>query len=146
MTALAWRSARWHAASLAGAFVALAVGAALLSALILTLASAAGAAASPAWFTIPDVVVAGTDTVSVTSGSGEDRQTSTEATGQARAVPNGLARQLSRLGAATVIDYAGYAYLAGAPGTTVHPWSAAALHRYGWVVGGPPARPSWYAP
>lgn len=41
MTALVWRSARGHAASLTGAFLALAIGTALLSALILTLASAA---------------------------------------------------------------------------------------------------------
>lgn len=63
MTALVWRSARGHAASLTGAFLALAIGAALLSALILTLASAAGGPAGTRWFTPPDVAVAGTDTV-----------------------------------------------------------------------------------
>ncbi len=139
MTALAWRTARSHAASLAGAFLALALGVALLSALSLTLASAAGPAVGPRWFTTPDVVVAGTDSVTATSGTGDNRQTSTLATGQAGAVSAGLARRLSGLGAATVVDYAAYAYLAGAPGTTLHPWSAAALHDFRWAAGGPPA-------
>ena len=139
MTALAWRTARSHPASLGGAFLTLALGTALLSALILTLASAAGAAASSRWFTTPEVVVAGVDTVNATSGSGADQQTSTITTGQARAVPVGLALRLTRLGAAAVTDYAGYAYLPGAPGDTMHPWAAAALHRFTWMAGCPPA-------
>ena len=35
-------------------------------------------------------------------------------------------------------DYAGYAAAAGAAGVTLHPWGAAALHRYAWISGGPP--------
>jgi len=139
VTALAWRTARSHPASLAGAFLTLTLGTALLSALILTLASAAGAATGSRWFTTPDVVVAGADTVNAISGSGADQQTSTITTGQARAVPVGLALQLTRLGAAAVTDYAGYAYLPGAPGDTLHPWAAAALHPFTWMAGRPPA-------
>lgn len=141
MIALAWRTARSHAASMAGAFLALALGAALLSALTLALASATGAAARPRWFTTPDVVVTGTDAVTAVSGTGDNQQTSTLSTGQVRAVPAGLARRLSHLEAAAVTDYAAYAYLPGAPGTTLHPWSAAALHDFRWAAGGPPAGP-----
>lgn len=85
------------------------------------------------------MVVAGADTVSVTTGSGGDRETQTVSTGEARAVPASLASRLSRLGVATVLDYAGYASARGAPGDTVHPWAAAALHEFTWVSGGPPA-------
>lgn len=138
MSGLAWRSARRHAASLCGIVVALTLGTALLSALTLILATGAGSAAAVRWFTTPDVVVAGNNTVSVTTGSGGDQQTSTLATGQARAVPAGLALQLSRLGATTLIDYAAYAWLSGAPGATIHPWVAATLHGFAWVGGGPP--------
>src|SRR5262249_22664086 len=49
--------------------------------------------------------------------------------------------RLSRLHAARVVDYAGYASARGAPGGTVHPWAAASLHRYTWVSGGPPTGP-----
>lgn len=139
MIALAWHTARSRAGSLAGAFVALSLGVALLAALTLTLASSAGAASGPGWFTTPDVVVAGTDTVSVTSGSGGDRQTQSAGTDQTRAIPASLARRLSGLGAATVIDYAGYAYTPGAPGNAVHPWSTASLHSYRWAAGIRPA-------
>jgi len=51
------------------------------------------------------------------------------------------AARLSRLRAATVLDYARYASARGAPGDTVHPWAAASLHGYTWVSGGPPAGP-----
>ena len=87
------------------------------------------------------MVVAGDDTVSVTTGSGDDRETETATTVEARAVPPALAARLSRLPAARVLDYAGYASAPGAPGDTVHPWAAASLHHYTWVSGGPPARP-----
>ena len=141
MTGLAWHTVRARTTSLAGTFIALALGVALLAAMALTLASTTGAARHPRWFTSAGVVVAGTDTVSVTSGAGEDRETQTVTTGEARAVPAALAARLSRLDAARVLDYAGYASARGAPGDTVHPWAAAALHRYSWAAGGPPTRP-----
>ena len=105
------------------------------------LASTVGSARHPRWFARAGVVVAGNDTVSVTTGSGDDRETETATTVEARAVPPALAARLSRLHAATVLDYAGYASARGAPGDTVHPWAAAPLHHYTWVSGGPPARP-----
>ena len=141
MTGLAWQTARARATGLAGSFIALALGVALLAAMALTLASTTGAARQPRWFARSGVVVAGTDTVSVTTGSGDDRETEAVPTAQARAVPRSLAARLTRLGAATVVDYAGYASARGAPGDTVHPWAAAAMHGYSWVSGGPPTRP-----
>jgi putative ABC transport system permease protein len=140
MIALAWHTARARSASLAGSFIAVALGVALLAVMALILASTIGAAGHPRWFTKPDVVVAGDNSVSITTGSGEDRETSAVTTGEARAVPAVLASRLAGLGAAMVVDYAGYAAAAGAPGNTVHPWSAAGLHEYTWVSGGPPRR------
>ena len=140
MIGLAWYTARARATSLAGSFVALALGVALLAAMALALASTAGTARHPRWFARAGVVVAGDDTVSVTTGSGDDRETQTATTVEARAVPPALAARLSRLPAARVLDYAGYASARGAPGGTVHPWAAASLHHYTWVSGGPPAR------
>src|SRR5215468_622412 len=138
MIALAWHTmqARW--ASLAGSFIAVALGVALLASMALTIASTVGAPHHPRWFTKPDVVVAGDNSVSVTTGSGEDRETSTETTADARAVPAALARRVAGLGAGMVVDYAASAAADGVPGTTVHPWSAARLHSYTWVSGGPP--------
>lgn len=141
MIALAWHTARARLAALAGTFLALALGVALLAAMALTLASTVGAEQRPVWFTRPDVVVAGADTVSVTTGAGADVQTETERTPQARAVPAGLVGRLSTVdAAAVVVDYAGPATAAGVPGDTAHPWSAAALHDHGWQAGGPPER------
>ena len=139
MIALAWHTARARRAGLAGSFVALALGVALLAATALTLASTVGTVGRPRWFAGADVVVAGADTVTVVSGSGDSRDVETVTTGQARAVPAGLARRLATLPAATVVDYAGHGFASGAPGGSVHPWAAAALHRYAWVSGGPPA-------
>jgi putative ABC transport system permease protein len=55
-------------------------------------------------------------------------------------VPAALARRLTMMPAAVVVDYAGYGFASGAHGDSVHPWAAAALHGYAWVSGGPPAR------
>src|SRR5215468_9909920 len=140
MIALAWHTARARSASLAGSFIATALGVALLTVMTLILASTIGAPSHPRWFTKPDVVVAGDNSVSVTTGSGDNRETSAVTTGEARAVPAALAGRLAGLGATIVADYAGYATAPGVPGNTVHPWSAAALHGYAWVSGGPPHR------
>jgi putative ABC transport system permease protein len=140
MIALAWHTARARAASLAGSFLALALGVALLAAMALTLAATIGAPARVTWFARAGVVVAGDDTVTIASGeAGAGPQTLR--TAGARAVPPALAGPLSALGARTVTDYAGYAAASGAPGRTVHPWAAAALHAHTWVAGGPPRQP-----
>src|SRR5215472_7533238 len=138
MIALAWHIVRARWASLAGSFIAVALGVALLASMSLIMASTVGAPRPPRWFTNPDVVVAGTNSVSITTGSGDNRDTSTETTDDARAVPAALAQRLAGLGAGIVVDYATSAAAAGVPGDTMHPWSAAALHRYTWVSGGPP--------
>src|SRR5262249_56644295 len=87
MIALAWHTARARSASLAGSFIAVALGVALLAVMALTLASTIGAPSHPRWFTKPDVVVAGDNSVSITTGSGDDRETSAVTTGEAREVP-----------------------------------------------------------
>ena len=138
MIALAWNTVRARWASLAGSFIAVALGVALLASMALTIASTVGVPHHPRWFTKPDVVVAGDNSVSVTTGSGDNRETSTETTDDARAVPAALARRVAGLGAATVVDYAAPAAADGVPGNTMHPWSAAGLHSYTWVSGGPP--------
>jgi putative ABC transport system permease protein len=143
MIALAARTARARAGTLAGPFIALALGTALLSAVVLNMIADVGAGAGPPrWYTQPAVVVAGLDTVRVTAMSGGDRETETVRTGAARPVPAGaaarLAARMSALGVPVVTDYAGPAHAAGVPGSTLHPWAAAALHRYAWVAGGPP--------
>ena len=68
MIALAWHTVRARWASLAGSFIAVALGVALLASMALTIASTVGAPHHPRWFTKPDVVVAGTNSVSITTG------------------------------------------------------------------------------
>ena len=133
MIALAWHTARGRASSLAGSFIALALGVALLSALALTLASSVGAEGHPRWFTRPDVVIAGADTVSVSSGG----DINSARTSESRAVPAALAGRLAALDATEVLDYAACATAHGAPGRTLHPWSAAGLHGFRWLSCGP---------
>jgi hypothetical protein len=57
MTGLAWQTARARATGLAGSFIALALGVALLAAMALTLASTTGAVRQPRWFARTGVVV-----------------------------------------------------------------------------------------
>jgi putative ABC transport system permease protein len=142
MIALAWHTARARAASLVGTFVALALGVALVSSVILALVSTVGTAGPPRWFTAPDVVVSGQDSVSIASGAGDDAETETVRTAESRAVPASLVPRLSALGADTVVDYAAYASVPGTDGDTLHPWAAASLHRYTWVAGTAPRSPA----
>lgn len=135
MIALAMHTARARASSLAGSFIALALGVGLLSGMALTLASTIGAGNEPPrWYVNARTVIAGTDTVSVTTGSGEDRETETQRAAESRAVP----AELSTVDPTGIVDYAGYASADGAPGDTAHPWSSAALHDYAWFAGGAP--------
>ena len=67
MIALAWHTVRARWASLAGSFIAVALGVALLASMALTIASTVGAPQHPRWFTKPDVVVAGDNSVSITT-------------------------------------------------------------------------------
>jgi putative ABC transport system permease protein len=140
MIALAARTARARAGTLAGPFIALALGTALLSAVVINMiADATYGAGQPHWYTRPAVVVAGPGSVSITSGSGDDRDTESVRTAVSRPVPYGAAARLRALGGPAVTDYASPARAAGAPGTALHPWAAAALHRFVFVSGGPPA-------
>ncbi|GIJ67035.1 ABC transporter permease [Virgisporangium ochraceum] len=138
MIGLAWHTIRARRSSLVGSFVALALGVGLLAGMALTLASTIGAGdRGPTWYVTPQVVVSGVDTVSVTTGSGEDRETESLRTDQ-RLLPADLVAKLSTVDAAVVVDHAVPAAAAGAPGDTLHPWSASTLHPFGWVAGGPP--------
>ncbi len=141
MIALAWHTVRARKASLIGTFIALSLGVTLLAAMALTLASTIGRDHPVRWFGTADVVVAGADSITVHFGSGEDAETETARTVESRAVPVGLVDRLSTLDASVLVDYAGPASTAGAPGDTAHPWSAAALHPYRWVAGGAPRGP-----
>jgi putative ABC transport system permease protein len=123
-----------------GTFVALALGVALLTMMALTLVSTIGSGdGPPGWYTKPDVVVAGANEVSVVTGTGEDREVKSARTPTSRPLPAELPARLSTVDATMVVDYAGYATVDGAPGDTVHPWSAAGLHDYAWEAGGAPA-------
>ena len=140
MISMAWHTIRTRLSSLVGSFIALALGVGLLAGMALTLASTIGAGAGdPAWYVTPQVVVSGVDTVAVTSGSGEDRETESLRTPDARALPADLVARLSTVDATVVVDHATPATVDGAPGDTVHPWSASTLHPFAWVAGGPPA-------
>lgn len=142
MTTLAWQTVRARAGGFVGTFIALALGVALLSVMALTLASTAGAGdGPPRWYIDAPVVVSGADSITVTTGSGEDRETDTTRTARHQAVPADLPARLTAAGLTVVVDHAGHAMADGAPGDTVHPWSAAALHPYTWVAGGAPAGP-----
>ncbi|MBL7523445.1 ABC transporter permease [Frankia sp. CNm7] len=143
MIRIVWHTVRARKGSLVGTFVALALGVALLAAMALTLVSSVGGGEGrPTWYGDADVVVAGGGTVSVTTGSGDDRETASLRTAGTRGLPGGLPERLAGLDAALVVDFAAYAVSPGAPGATAHPWSAAALHPYEWVAGGPPRDPA----
>ena len=143
MIAVVWQTIRARTSGLAGTFLALALGVALLAMMALTLASTIGAGGgAPRWYRNADVVVAGADQVSVSTGTGEDREVESVRTPQGRSLPADLPSRLAGVDATLVVDYAGYAAAAGAPGDTVHPWSAAGLHRYTWVAGRAPAAAS----
>ena len=143
MIAVAWQTIRSRGSGLIGTFIALALGVALLTMMALTLVSTIGAGEGPPrWYTGADVVVAGADRVSITTGSGEDREVESVRTPLHRPLPSDLPARLSTVDATMVVDHAGYGATAGAPGDTVHPWSAAGLHAYSWVAGGAPAGPT----
>jgi putative ABC transport system permease protein len=135
MMGLAWHTARARATSLAGSFVALALGVGLLAGMALTLASTIGAGhEAPRWYVHTRTVIAGNDTVSITTGTGDDRETESETASEPQAVP----AQLSTVDPSAIVDYAGYAASDAATGDEAHPWSSAALHDYAWQSGGAP--------
>jgi putative ABC transport system permease protein len=137
MTAVAWQTIRARIGGMVGTFVALALGVGLLAMMALTLASTIGAGGGPpSWYTRPDVVVAGANEATVVTGRGEDREVASVRTPTSRPLPADLPARLSTVDAIVVVDHAGFAVAAGAPGDTVHPWSTADLHAYSWVAGG----------
>ncbi|MET7421554.1 ABC transporter permease [Dactylosporangium sp. NPDC005555] len=131
--------ARW--ASFAGVFIALALGACLLATTGLTIASTVSDGRQPQWFTLPDVVVTGNQTVTVTvtvdEGDGV-HSTSTQRTRRPQQLPEGAAGRLAALpGATVVVDRSVPADIDGAA-LDVHPWSSAGLHPFTILGGEPP--------
>ncbi|MCL2091872.1 MAG: ABC transporter permease [Micrococcales bacterium] len=132
MTGLLWHTVRARAGSLVGTFVALGLGVGLLSATLLTLVSSiTSRGTEPQWFVSADVVVVGGDRV---AGRNVARPSV-----EPLAVPADLAGRLAaQVDADVVVDYAGPASVVGAPGDSVHPWSASSLHPFAWESGGAP--------
>ncbi|GAA3227227.1 ABC transporter permease [Dactylosporangium siamense] len=119
--------ARW--ASFVGVFVALALGACLLATTGLTIASTVSDGRQPVWYSQADVVVTGSQTVSITVDEGDgERSTSTQRTRRPQQLPADTAARLGALpGATVVVDRAVPVDVAGAP-FDAHPWSSAGLH------------------
>jgi putative ABC transport system permease protein len=129
---------RWIA--FVGSFVALALGVCLLATTGLALAaSVAGTDRAPQWYRNADVVVAGSNTVSVTTGTGDEVMTSTTGTAYSTALPADLPARLAALAgvAEAVPEHQAPIEVAGDVGIA-RPWSAAALGAYTGLAGGPP--------
>ena len=140
MTAVAWQTIRARIAGMVGTFIALALGVGLLAMMALTLVGTIGAGGGPPrWYTNPDVVVAGANEATVVTGHGEDREVASVRAPTGRPLPADLPGRLSTVDATVVVDHAGFGSVQGAPGDTVHPWSAAGMHAYTWIAGGAPA-------
>ena len=141
MIALAWHTVRDRTGSFAGSFVALALGVALLTASALSALSALGTGdGRAAWLARADVVVAGAASATLTADDATGPSAIAD-TAESRALPAGLPGRLSTVDGDLVVDYAGYATVAGETGDRIHPWSIANLHRSTWAAGGPPAGP-----
>jgi len=140
VTAVAWQTIRARIAGMVGTFIALALGVGLLAMMALTLVGTIGAGGGPPrWYTNPDVVVAGANEATVVTGRGEDREVASVRAPTGRPLPADLPGRLSTVDATVVVDHAGFGSVQGAPGDTVHPWSAAGMHAYTWIAGGAPA-------
>ncbi|MBF9128902.1 ABC transporter permease, partial [Plantactinospora sp. S1510] len=129
---------RWTA--FVGTFLALALGVCLLATTGLTLAASVGGTdRAPQWYRNADVVVAGPNTVSVTTGTGDERTTSTTRTAYSAPLPADLPARLAALAgvAEAVPAHQAPIEVAGTAGTA-RPWSAAALGAYAGLAGGPP--------
>ncbi|GAA3752432.1 ABC transporter permease [Plantactinospora mayteni] len=140
MLTLAGQTFRSRWTAFVGTFVALCLGVCLLATTGLTLAaSVTGTDRAPQWYRNADVVVAGPKSVSVTTGTGDERYTSTTGTAYSRPVPAELAARLGTVPgvASAVPDRQVPVGLAGTAGIA-RPWSGAALGGYAPLVGRPP--------
>ncbi|MBE1486203.1 ABC transporter permease [Plantactinospora soyae] len=140
MLTLAGQTFRSRWTAFVGTFVALALGVCLLATTGLTLAaSVAGTDRAPQWYRHADVVVTGTNTVSVSTGTGDERMTSTTGTAYSAPLPADLPARLAALTEVAEAVPATQAPIevAGAAGIA-RPWSAAALGAYTGLAGGAP--------
>jgi putative ABC transport system permease protein len=132
---IAWRTLRTRWTAFTGAFVALALGVALLAVMGLALASAADAPRrAPERFAAAPVVVRGQDTLSVSTPSGVRGKP----LAHPRPVPDRTVAALRALGPVTE-DRSFPVHAEGAPGPLVgHPWPTAAFAPYDLTAGRAP--------
>jgi putative ABC transport system permease protein len=137
---IVWRglTARWP--SFVGSLSALTLGVALAAAAGLALVSAVtGPDEPPHWYVTPDVVVAGPNKAGVSAANPNGASgNSALPPGERGHIPAETVTTLATMDGIrqVVVDRAGYARLDQA--TEAHPWSAAILHSYTLVGGGPP--------
>jgi putative ABC transport system permease protein len=131
-------TARWP--SFVGSLSALTLGVALAAAAGLALVSAVtGPDEPPHWYVTPDVVVAGPNKAGASAANPNGASgNSALPPGERGHIPAETVTTLATMDGIrqVVVDRAGYARLDQA--TEAHPWSAAALHSYTLVAGGPP--------
>ncbi|GAB3148286.1 ABC transporter permease [Micromonospora sonneratiae] len=140
MLTLSWQTLRARWSAFVGTFVALCLGVCLLATTGLTLASTIGGGPrTPLWYPAADVVVAGTNSVAVTSGSGEDRVTERRVTLASASLPAELPARLAELPGVTgvVVDRRIPVDVEGTAATAA-PWSSAGLRPYTLLAGGAP--------
>lgn len=127
--------ARW--AGFAGVFVALALGACLLTVTGLGIAATIGRDRAPVWFADAALVAVPSDTVTVRVGSGDGSYGTSNTAGERPAVPAEAVTRLSSLPGA-VLDRRIPAAI-GDTTVDVHPWASTTLHPASLVEGRAPA-------
>ncbi|WP_436519602.1 FtsX-like permease family protein [Actinoplanes sp. HUAS TT8] len=137
MIGLAVQTLRARRAGFTGVFVALALGAALLTVTALGIAATITRDRPPIWYSGAAVVAVPSDTVTVRIGSGDGSYDATNTVGQRPAIPAEAVTRLTALPGA-VVDRRVPAIVEGAP-ADVHPWGSATLHPATLVTGRAPA-------
>ncbi|MFI1990395.1 ABC transporter permease [Actinoplanes sp. NPDC020271] len=137
MIGLAVQTLRARRAGFAGVFVALALGAGLLTVTGLAIAATIGHDREPVWFSGATLVAVPTDTVTVRIGSGDGAFDTSNSVGARPGVPAEAVTRLSTLPGA-VVDRRIPAMI-GDMAADVHPWASATLHPASLTAGRPPA-------
>jgi len=140
MLTLSWQTLRTRWSAFVGTFVALCLGVCLLATTGLTLASTiAGSPRTSQWYPAADVLVAGTNTVAVTSGFGEEKVTERRVTLTSTSLPAQLPTRLAGLpGVADVVVDRRVPVDVDGTAATAQPWSSAGLRPYRMLAGGAP--------
>ncbi|MEU5945304.1 FtsX-like permease family protein [Micromonospora sp. NPDC047465] len=129
--------ARWT--TFVGSFLALALGVCLLTITGLSLAATLGRDQATDWYANADLVVTGSDTVTVTYGAGDAAVQETTTTADAAPVPADIPARIAAMGGVdeVVVDRRVPVHVDGWDGYA-RPWSSAAMHPYSLLAGGPP--------